>query len=289
MNTTRYAVFTVDVETFADTECISTSGEDVQVDLLDGLEEYLSVLDAHGIKSTMFTVGKLAPKIEDRLKNHIRNGHRLALHSYEHVAPMDISSERFRQQTEKAKKTLSEMFDTEVEGFRAPCFSLDKERLNILRELGFRYDSSYLGFDARHTVPLDLSNFQMCRNGIYHKDGFYEFEMSKQKVFGHQFPVSGGGYVRLSNWEFIKSLLWQYIHTNNFYVFYLHPFEMTRQKVPVLKKLKAYDKYYLRCGIGTYRRKVEWIIKMLKKCGYQFVTFEELTRIMSGQQTQNAT
>ena len=94
--------------------------------------------------------------------------------------------------------------------------------------------------------------------------------------------------MRLGNWDFIKSLLWQYIHTNNFYVFYLHPFEMTREKVPVLRNLKSYDKYYLRFGIHTYKRKVQWIIALLKKCGYQFVTFEELTRIMNGQTAQSA-
>ena len=35
----KYAVFTVDVEAFADTECISKSGADVEADMLDGLDE----------------------------------------------------------------------------------------------------------------------------------------------------------------------------------------------------------------------------------------------------------
>ena len=95
MNTTKYAVFTVDVEAFADTECLSSSGQRIEVDLMDGLDEYLSVLDECGIKSTMFTVGKLAPKIADRLRRHINNGHRLALHGYDHVAPMKLSVEQF--------------------------------------------------------------------------------------------------------------------------------------------------------------------------------------------------
>lgn len=281
MNRNKYAVFTMDVEAFTDTECVSKSSETVDVDLLDGFDEYINILDRHGIKSTLFTVGTLAPKIADKLNAHIQNGHRLALHSYEHIAPMDVSLSQFREQTKRAKDMLTELFHTTVEGFRAPCFSLDNERLNILRELGFRYDSSYLGFKANHTVDLDLSTFDRLRDGIFHQNGFFEFEMSKQKVFGHPFPISGGGYVRLSVWGFVKALIRQYIRRNDYYVFYLHPFELTRKKVPVMKDLKAHDRYYLKHGITTYAQKVEQIISMLKKRGYQFVTFEELSNIMS--------
>ncbi len=290
MNTTKYAVFTMDVEAFTDTECVSTSSVKVDVDLLDGFDEYIKILDKYGIKSTLFTVGKLAPKISDKLKKYIGNGHRLALHSYDHIAPMNVSIERFKEETKKAKQILTEMFGIDIKGFRAPCFSLDKERLEILRELGFSYDSSHLGYPkANHTVDLDLSNFSEFRKGIFHDNGFYEFGLSKQKIFGQPYPISGGGYVRLSNWDFIKSLIWQYIRRNNYYVFYLHPFELTREKVPFLKDLKPYDKFYLKHGIGTYGNKVEQIIRMLQKSGYQFVTFEELTEIMNKEHSKAST
>lgn len=282
METTKYAVFTMDVEAFTNTECVYRSAYKVDVDLMDGFDEYIKILDRHGIKSTLFTVGKLAPKIADRLKSCIENGHRLALHNYEHIAPMDQSLSQFREQIMKAKQLLTDLFHTEITGFRAPFFSMDKDRLEILQELGFRYDSSHLGYkNARHTVKLDLSSFESFRDGIFHKNGFFEFEMSKGSIFGQPYPISGGGYVRLGNWEFIKSLIRQYIQHNDYYVFYLHPFELSREKVPFLKDLKWYDQYYLNCGIGSYGKKVEQIIAMLKKSGYQFVTFEELAEIMS--------
>lgn len=281
----KYAVFTMDVESFADTECVSNSGEYISADLLDGFDEYIRILDKHNIKGTLFTVGELAPKISKKLKVHLNNGHKLALHSYSHIAPMDVSVEKFESRTQKAKQMLSEMFETDIKGFRAPCFSLDKERLEVLRRLGFSYDSSHLDFlNARHTVKLDLSNYEKYRNGIFHKDGFYEFEISKQKVFGKPYPVSGGGYVRLGQWKFIKSLIWKYIRSNNYYVFYIHPFELTHQRIPFIKKLKIYDRFYINYGIKSYGKKIEKIITMLKKQGYKFVTFEELTDIMNKEQ-----
>ena len=271
----------MDVESFTDTECVANSLQKIDVDLLDGFDKYMNILDKHGIKSTLFTVGSLAPKIADRLKNSIKNGHRLALHNYEHIAPMNISLNTFKNEILKAKNKLSEMFKTDVIGFRAPFFSLDDDRLSILRELGFKYDSSHLGFKkARHTVDLHLNGFKHHSNNIFYADNFFEFGISKQKILGIPFPISGGGYVRLNNWLFVKSLIQQHLKENDYYVFYLHPFELTAQKIPHIKDLKAYDKYYLRHGVSSYGKHIEELISMLKKLNYQFVTFEELTEIL---------
>lgn len=281
----KYAVFTMDVETFADTECISSSGIEVEVDLMDGMDEYLKILDRHGIKSTLFTVGELAPRIAERLRPHIAGGHTLALHSYAHIAPMSISVEQFREKIRRAKARMGELFGVDVVGFRAPCFSMDKERLNVLRELGFRYDSSHLDYlPARHTVKMNFNNYQQLRPNVFRKGNFYEFGLSKEKVFGQPFPISGGGYVRLSQWGFIKALIEHHIHHHDYYVFYLHPFELTKQKVPFLKELKAYDKYYIKQGIRTYSQRIEWIIQMLMKNGFEFVTFEQLVQVMDKEQ-----
>ena len=48
MRQKKYAVFTMDVETFADTECIRASGVPVADDLMDGLDEYIRIMDRHG-------------------------------------------------------------------------------------------------------------------------------------------------------------------------------------------------------------------------------------------------
>lgn len=280
----KYAVFTMDVEAFTDTECINALNRDVDADLMDGFDEYMRLLDKHGIKSTLFTVGELAPSIAGKLKKYIENGHRLALHSFKHIAPMNVDLNQFREQTARAKEQLSRLFKTDVVGFRAPCFSIDRERLDILQELGFTYDSSNLNFvRARHTVKVDLSGFKKLREGIFSRNGFYEFGLSNQEIFGQNYPISGGGYVRLGNWEFIKSLIKKYISSSDYYVFYLHPFELSKRKIPVFKELKLYDKFYLKYGIGSYDKKIEQIIFLLKKYGYEFVTFEELTKIMNSE------
>lgn len=282
----KYAVFTMDVEAFTDTGCVSASPEIVTQDLLDGFDEYLRILDKHEIKSTLFTVASVAPKIADKLKSAIDNGHRLALHGLEHTPPLQMPLDVFKSEIQSAKETLSNMFGTEISGYRAPFFSLDNARLDILKELGFKYDSSNLDFQkARHTVKLDLQDYQAYGDGIFYDKDFFEFSISKQKIFGKAFPISGGGYVRLLNWGIVKNFIKQYLQHSSYYVFYLHPFELTQQKIPAIKGLKPYDSYYLQAGIRTYGKHIEQLISMLKKMGYTFVTFEQLRETLS-QKTQ---
>ena len=80
----------------------------------------------------------------------------------------------------------------------------------------------------------------------------------------------------MSNWFFINALIKRYAKKNDYYMFYLHPFELSKEKLPKLGKLKFYDKMYLKKGNLLYRYKIENIIKILKKTGYKFTTFEKL-------------
>ena len=284
MSNKKYAVFTMDVEAFTDTECVANSKHSVEVDLLDGFDEYIRILDKNGIKGTLFTVGNLAPKMISKLKDCIKNGHELALHNYEHTAPAEIEPESFKDNLSKAKEGLSKIFNTDISGFRAPYFSMDKQHLDIIKEVGFKYDSSYLDFSAaRHIVNLNLDNYKRISKNIYKNENFLEFEIPKHKMFGFPYPVSGGGYIRLGYWPFIKGIIKEYIKKNNYYVFYLHPFELTTQKIPPLKDLKLYDKFYLNYGIKPYANHIQQLIDMLKKSGYNFVTVEELTKKITEQ------
>lgn len=282
MKKKKYAVFTIDVERFTDTDCIRNCGVQVDADLLDGFDEYMKLMDRYGIKNTLFTIGDLAEHIADRLRPCLAAGHDLAMHSYNHVPPRAEQLERFREKTRQAKERMKALFGVEVIGYRAPCFSMDNDRLNVLRELGFRYDSSYLNYyPAHHTRNLNMGGYRQLRPGIFRMDDFYEFGLSTGHFLGMPFPVSGGGYTRLTPWFFIGSLIRRYVRKHDYYVFYIHPFELTRKRIPFIRQLKGYDQYYIRQGIRTYGRRVERIIRMLRRQGYEFVTFRQLMQIMN--------
>ena len=123
----------------------------------------------------------------------------LALHGLEHVPPCGMDDEHFRRATLAGKQQLETAFHTQVSGYRAPCFGLDEEKLDIVRQLGFplRFEPDGLPA-ARHVKHLDMTSY-LLRPGIYRKGEFYEFSLSCQRLFGQNYPISGGGYVRLSN------------------------------------------------------------------------------------------
>ncbi len=55
------------------------------------------------------------------------------------------------------------------------------------------------------------------------------------------------------------------------------------KRIPFIRQLKGYDQYYIRQGIRTYRKRVERIVRMLQRQGYEFVTFSQLMQIMNAE------
>ncbi len=273
---TKYAFFSIDVERFVDTECVYKSKQKVNSTMLDGLDEYIKILDKYGIKATMFVLGDVAESIKEQLKGYMANGHRIAIHGKAHVAPRLLSDEQFKEQLSSAKNKLEKMFDTRILGYRAPCFGINQKKFELLKELGFEYDSSRMDFKAaRHHANVDMQGFVNPMGEMYVKNGFCEFGLSTEKIFGKKFPVSGGGYLRLANWLFARFMVKRYIKHSNYYMFYAHPFELSKEKIPRIKKLKLYDRMYLNFGHYSYPYKIEYIIKQLKKNGYIFTTVED--------------
>ncbi len=281
----KYAVFTIDMERFSDTGCVKTQKQQINDELLDGLDEYLDLLNDYDIRSTIFAVSSLALSSAERLVKHLQKGHEIALHGYEHTAPTEIDDKEFEVKLKKAKSDIEKTFNTTINGYRAPFFGLDDKRFKIVQKLGFKYDSSWMDtMQHAHAYGLpDLSGFDTVTNNIFRKSSFYEFGMSCSQIFGSNVPISGGGYIRLGNWTFMKTMIQKYISKNDFYVFYLHPFEMSKHRIPKIKNLQLKDIFYLKMGFASFRRKIKKIISMLNNAGFEFVTFSELTDILDKQ------
>lgn len=273
----KYAVFTIDMERFSDTGCVKNHNADIDDEMLDGLDEYIRILEEYGIKSTIFTVGSLGIEEKDLMQKHIANGHEIALHSFEHIAPTKIDTDKFKENLIKSKKEIEDALGITVNGFRAPFFSLDDKHLKTVNNLDFKYDSSCML--SSDNLKDELKNYNTIKKNIFNKNGFYEYGLSCSKILGITYPVSGGGYLRLGNWPFFKMMFNKYIRNNDLYVFYLHPFELSKHAVPKIENLAAKDRYYLKHGFNTLEKKIRYIIEKLNKKGFDFVTFDKLTEI----------
>jgi polysaccharide deacetylase family protein (PEP-CTERM system associated) len=130
------------------------------LDLLDsnGSPELLVMSDRTGCldtppRATFFVLGWVAERYPALVREVLARGHEVACHGYSHQRILSQTEDDFREDVKRAKEILEDLLAVEVIGYRAPTFSIRSDTLwalEILFELGFRYDSSI--FPIKHDV-----------------------------------------------------------------------------------------------------------------------------------------
>jgi polysaccharide deacetylase family protein (PEP-CTERM system associated) len=186
----------------------------------------IDLLDTHRVKGTFFIVGWTAERYPDMVKEIAARGHEIGCHSYLHQKIYNLTPAVFREDTKRAKGILEEITGRSVIGYRAPTYSITKKSLwalDILQELGFRWDSSI--FPVRHDnygIP-DAPRFayKLADHDLT------EYPISTAQFFGRRVPIAGGGYFRIFPYWFTKmALLKINLQERKPFIFYLHPWEI---------------------------------------------------------------
>ncbi len=256
--------------------------------MLDGFSNYVDLLNRHEIKTTFFVLSELADQIREELKYAVSCGHEIACHGKTHVRPLDMQPELFREEITQAKAELEAIIGKEVIGYRAPCYGIDDYRYNIVKEVGFKYSSSRMDV-PNHPLygEIDLSSYSQPVNGVYFKDGFAEFSLSTQAVFGKHIAVSGGGWIRILPWNaLMKPLIKRYLETAESYSLYIHPFELSKREMPEVPDTGFLTNIRARRGLGRVDSRVEELIGLLEKNGFGFYTFGEIRSQLSAQEKE---
>jgi polysaccharide deacetylase family protein (PEP-CTERM system associated) len=158
----------------------------------------LDLFESNKVRGTFFILGWVAERHPEVVREIARAGHEIACHSYHHKLIGKQSSEEFREDVRRAKSLLEDLTGKEVEGYRAPTYSITAETLwalEILIEEGFRYDSSIFPIHHdRYGIPgADrFPHVIRCAAGE-----IIEFPPSTVQVLGQNLPLAGGGYFRL--------------------------------------------------------------------------------------------
>ena len=273
----KIAVFGLDLEDWYHLDYIKNySYNEINYSMLDGLDNFIKIFEEYKIQSTLFVVGEISNKINKKLINLSNNGFEIASHSETHQRPLLISKNQFIEEIETSKKKLEDIIQKRIIGFRAPCFSLNREYLNILIEKDFKYDSSKIEF-KNHPLygNLDLHGFEEIHENIYKLNNFIEFGIPIYKSSFFKFPFSGGGYLRLLPKIYIKKILNRVNRRPQPLFFYIHPFELSDKKL-IDVNLNFKNKFRFEVGRKTLQSKIKFIIEFLKKNNWQITTFEKL-------------
>lgn len=185
----------------------------------------LEMLAYRNTKATFFTLGWIAERYPQLILEIAQEGHELASHGYGHERVSDQTEEAFFADIQLAKILLEDLTGSEVNGYRAPSFSIGGSNLwafDCLVQAGYRYSSSIYPIHHDHYGMPDFPRFA---HEI--RPGLTEIPITTVRIFNRNFPSGGGGYFRLFPYAVSR---WMLSRTNlqddESGVFYFHPWEM---------------------------------------------------------------
>ncbi len=247
----RRSIISVDVEDYFHVEAFAgaiprTTWSDYESRVERNTERILDLLDDCRVTATFFILGWVAERYPKLVRKIAGRGHEPACHSYWHRLVYELSPEAFREDTIEAKNAIEQAGGMEIYGYRAPSFSITSRSawaLDVLAELGFRYDSSV--FPVKHGTygvpgaPRGPFRVETPFGPIL------EFPMATfHWSGGPNFPVGGGGYLRLLPYWYTKAGVARAWREGLPVVSYVHPWELDPEQPHLPGPLKSRLRHY---------------------------------------------
>jgi polysaccharide deacetylase family protein (PEP-CTERM system associated) len=220
--------FTVDVEDWSNGIPIPAVTKAALPSRLDrGLGLLLDLMGERGVRGTFFLLGPVAIGQPELVRRIAEMGHEIGCHGWSHDLLYEMSPDRFRAETQRALEAIRQITGREVQAYRAAYFSITRRSLwalDILAELGFRYDSSVIPVrNWRYGIP----GFDPRPHLIQTTAGpIYEFPISVRSIVGQMLPIAGGAYFRIYPYALTRANFRWAERNGSPAVFYLHPWEL---------------------------------------------------------------
>jgi len=232
----------VDVEDYFHAEAITRhigrrSWDRMESRVVQSTQRALELLSRYNVRATFFVLGWVAERFPHLVREIYAQGHEIGCHSYWHRLIYDLTPSEFWEDTRRAKDTIESAIGARIIGYRAPSFSVTKREywaLEILGELGFKYDSSIFPIlHDRYGIP-DHPRFR-CHYGNEDRWRLTELPMSTWRLGFVNLPFSGGCYLRILPLTYTHQLF-RSVNTRDRQpvIVYFHPWEIDPEQ-PKLK------------------------------------------------------
>jgi polysaccharide deacetylase family protein (PEP-CTERM system associated) len=187
----------------------------------------LDILDEAGTRATFFVLGPVAVRHPQLIRAIARAGHEIATHGCSHALVYRQGPTAFKEDVRHSLNLLEALTARPVLGHRAPFFSITSTSLwalNVLAELGIRYDSSI--FPIRN-YRYGIEDAIRWPHEVDLPEGkLLEFPISTCRVRGRNVPAAGGAYFRIYPYRVTRRALASVNRAGYPAVFYLHPWEL---------------------------------------------------------------
>ena len=118
-----------------------------------GLDRVLRLLDRHAIPATFFIPSvslAITPEMADKIRKSGR--HEFGIHGWIHEMNMTLPDSAERALLRKAVDEVTRLTGTRPTGYRAPSWNFSPNTLSILRDMGFRYESSLMADERPYEI-----------------------------------------------------------------------------------------------------------------------------------------
>ena len=154
----------------------------------------------------------------------------------------DISIYNVLSRIASKKCKLEEIIQNKILGYRAADFSITRDSfwaLDILAKEGIKYDCSIFPiWHPRYGMP------EAMRFPFFIKDNLMEFPLTTIRFLGRNIPISGGAYLRILPYGFVKRAIKKINQEGKPAQVYLHPWEIDpgqpRIKIPWGRRFTHY-------------------------------------------------
>lgn len=212
----------------------------------------LRLLDAYGIRATFFVLGWVADRHPELMREIAAAGHEIASHGYWHELIYRQTPDEFAADLDRSLNAIKRALDGQkpsardrhLIGYRAPSFSITRQSLwalDILVERGIRYDSSIFPLVAHDRYGFHSAN----RFATRLRDNLWEFPVSTIRLVRQNWPVAGGGYLRLLPFWVTQQAIRRINAEGHPSVVYVHTWELDPEQprisdAPLLSRFRHY-------------------------------------------------
>lgn len=242
------------------------------LDLLDSITSLPNSANARNLfytpKGTFFILGWIAERCPQLIKEIVDRGHEVASHGHNHMMCNHLKIKDLKEDLIRSKKTIEDITGIEVKGYRAPSFSISDSTLELVRMVGYRYDSSYNNF-SRHGRygTISVNGSMNSGQAIRIEKNFVELPISNLEIGLHTLPWGGGGYFRFLPPLIFKAGVKHILKQSNTYTFYIHPWELDPHQ-PRVKNLNMQSSWRHYLNLNKTQSRLHNLITVFKQCIY---------------------
>ena len=233
----------------------------------EGLPFLLEIFRKNDIQATLFISGKAVNYLQQShyLREMTRDSHEIASHGYVHTDYRDWPYQKIKDEICRSKRVLEDATGRQVKGFRAPQFLLSEKVVRAIKECGFLYDSSMpdvSGISAAKLLRRVHTDTALLKRIT--DEGLREFAIDSIPVLRVPHGLLWINLITFKMYKFIFPA-----EGKNPYVFFMHPFDLVRNKRRVSLDLKR-KIFYLKNQNHIYIL-LERVIQFWKGKGIEFI------------------